>query len=511
MRSLGRGISKRASLYGGAQMLAVVLLGGAALTGGAAAQQLPLPLLLPRPQPLTPVQAPTKDVVLTPLVGVQEMVTDNVYDTQTNRQVDAITRLFAGGDLEVNTGPTVLHLNGLASYDIYANASKLDSWNLDFNGTGHYDVVPDFLSIQAEGAVTQGYLSTYGTPAIERNNGGNQLRLMDYDIGPRLATTVDNFADLVVNARFAQVLFDNLQSTALPVALTNSSIYQSTARLDTADRYQDLQLISSGEFLEDDHNFQLYNGLQTAFIRVAPLIRLIARGGYESIRDPGVVNLNSPIWTAGVEYTLAPGSVISIEGGNRFDRVVWNANIHVEITDRLYATGRFLESVEPQNARLNRSLTDILSQSETEPPFVSSQIFSLNQNLTNMTAFDKEGSGRLVYTWAAQTIDFSMDWLEQDFFQAATTQNRQLSMAAGYTRQIRPDFSAALKLYYAHTFSSPLFGKSDVYQVGLSGSYLLSSTITLNGGYVYQLQQQLFANGQRIDENTVYVSIAKSF
>lgn len=466
---------------------------------------------LPQPQPIIPVQAPVKDIILVPSVGLQEMFTDNVYVTANDREADLISRVFGGGTLDVNTGPTVAHIKGTASYDFYASASELDSWNLDFNGTGHYDLVPDFLSLQAEGSITQGYLSTYGTPAVERNDGANQLRLMNFDVGPRLQTQVLDLADLVVNARYAQVAFDNLQNTALPINLTDSSIYQATGRLDTADRLGAVQLVTSGEYLEDDHDFRLYNGLQTVYLRVLPLVRLIGRGGYESIQDPTVNSLNNPVWTVGVEYTPFPQSTISVEWGNRFNRPIWNVNAHVQLTDSLYATGRFLESVEPLNVRLNRSLTDILAQSETEPPFVSSQVFSLDQNLFNMTAFNEEASGRLVYSWAAQTVSVSASWLQQDFFQATATQNRQASMTASYQRMIRPDFSVTVKGYYAHTFASPLYGKNEVYQVGLSTNYALNAEMTLNGGYVYQAQQQFFTTGQSTHENVAFVSLAHTF
>jgi hypothetical protein len=213
----------------------------------------------------------------------------------------------------------------------------------------------------------------------------------------------------------------------------------------------------------------------------------------------------------GVEYTPFPESVVSVEWGNRFNRPIWNVNAHVQMTDSLYATGRFLETVEPLNVRLNRSLTDILGQSETEPPFVSSQIFSLDQNLFNMTSFNEQANGRLVYTWAAQTVSLSADWLQQDFFQTTAIQNRQASMTASYQRMIRPDFSVTVSSYFAHTFASPLYGKNEVYQVGLSANYALNSVMTLNGGYVYQAQQQLFTAGQSIHENMAYVSIARTF
>ncbi|HVV26477.1 MAG TPA: hypothetical protein VHC40_00775 [Rhizomicrobium sp.] len=496
---------RQACLSHSAHFLLGLLLGGGVLASSALAQELP-----EVPQPLVPVPAPIQEFALTPALGVEEMFTDNVYVTQDDRKADLVSRLFGGGSLNVNTGPTFLQVNGTASYDLYATASDLDGWNLDFNGNGHYDLVPDFLSLQAEGAVTQGYLSTYGTPAVTRNDGGNQIRLINYDAGPRLATELGDMADLVLNARYAQVLFDDLNNTVS--GLTNSSIYQGTGRLDTGTRLDWLQLVTSGEYLQDDHDFSFYDGLETVYVRVLPLIRLIGRGGYESIRDPSISDLNNPIWTVGVEYTPMANSLISVEWGRRFNRPIWNVNARVQITDSLYGTARFLETVEPLNVRLNRSLTDIFAQSESAPPFVATQVFTINQDLVNLTSFNKQANGQLVYTWGTQTVSVSADWLEQDFLQAsAPVQNRQWSATGAYTRQIAFDLSATLSGYYAHTFSSPVSGKNEVYQVGLSASYLANSTITLNGGYVYQGQHQLFTGGQQIDENVVYVTATKSF
>ena len=150
----------------------------------------------------------TRDFSVTPSVGLQETFTDNALLTPTDKKYDFITRPMVGADIAVH-GPFEATITGHAYYDAYVNNDQLSGLSGDAQGSGVYTLIPSFLTVEGNGMLMNTSVSTFGTPAINRVGPANQIQLATYDIGPHLTTTVDDFADLNVMGRFAQVFFGN--------------------------------------------------------------------------------------------------------------------------------------------------------------------------------------------------------------------------------------------------------------------------------------------------------------
>ncbi|MEO8895033.1 MAG: TIGR03016 family PEP-CTERM system-associated outer membrane protein, partial [Rhizomicrobium sp.] len=231
----------------------------------------------------------TRDFSITPMVGLQETFTDNALLTSTNKQADFITRPMVGAEVNVH-GPFTASFVGHAYYDAYINESQLSGFSGDAVGTANYAVIPDFLAIDAAGLLMNSSVSTFGSPALNRVGPGNQVQIATYDIGPHLTTTLDSFADLDVAGRFAQVFYDNPTGSTVGVP-PSSSILAGAMAIDTAQRYQGYQLITNALIEQDNHNFQAYNFQQSVFVGIFPSFRVIGRGGYDDVEQPGIVNI----------------------------------------------------------------------------------------------------------------------------------------------------------------------------------------------------------------------------
>ena len=454
-------------------------------------------------------EPPPPEFLVTPEVGVQEDFTNNAFLTPTGQKSDFITSIYGGGTASFNTGRTSAHVTGKLYYDQYAENTGLSDWAVDANGSLSYQVISDFLSIDGEGTVTTTSVSTFNTPAIERTGTPGQILLSDYDIGPHIKTTIDDFADLDIFARLAQVGYGDTVNTTLPVP-SDSTIIQSALNLDTKSRYAGYQLVTSAEYEKDDHGFQLYNAFQSAYISLIPGIRGIVRGGYDNAYEANVIDISAPMWSAGLEYTINDKSKISVETGERYNHSAWAADLSLQISDKLFATGRYYETLEPDQAQVNESFVDFINQQTDLPTPLVRPNFTVTGNLYNQPSLNKAGDFQLVYDWEGQALDVSFNWSDQQFI-ITPGHDRTLETSVSYRRQLAPDLSGDVEAYYAHTFASPVFGASETYNGTASLIYAVNPTMNFSAGLAFQQQQELFVGGVTIQEVDAFIAVSKNF
>lgn len=449
-----------------------------------------------------------RDFSVTPVVGLQETFTDNALLTPTNQKFDFITRPMVGADVNFR-GPLTATVTGHAFYDAYVNNGQLSGLSGDAQGTGSYTLIPSFLSIDANGMLMNTSVSTFGTPAINRVGPANQVQFATYDIGPRLTTTLDDFADLNVIGRFAQVFFGNTSGTTAAVPF-DSTILQGAAAIDTGTRYLGYEAITNAQVERDDHGFQAYNGEQSFLVGIFPQVRLIARGGYDNVTQPGIVNISAPMWSGGVEVTINQLSKISVETGERYNHSAWAADLRLQLFDHLYAVGRYIEAIQPNQLQLNSAFVSYIAPTTQLPLQLTNNGFSINGNLDNQTALTKQANIDLVYDWEGQSISLQGSWNDR-LLLGLNAHDRALTSGIGYERTIAADLGFTAGVNYYRTFSNPFFGASESYSGNVGLQYDINSTMRAVGGYAYERQVQLFTNGQSITENVLFAAIAKQF
>ena len=502
MQSLGVGRASRAGYVAGGCVLAL------AMSASSASAQ--FSGLFSQGASLSPEGTTIEDTrpfSITPMVGLQETFTDNALLTVNNKQADLITRPMLGAELNAR-GPLTANLITHAYYDAYLNEGQLSGFSGDAQGVAKYDLVPSFLSIDANAYLTNTSISQFGTPALNRVGPSNQATIATYDIGPHLTTTVDDFADLDVIGRFAQVFFLNPKGSSINLP-TDSTFLEGAANLDTGKRYLGYQSITSAQVQTDDHDFQAYNAQQSFYIDIFPAIRVIARGGYDSVTQPGIVDIKDAMWSAGAEWTINEDSKISVERGERFGRAAWAGELHLRFSEGLYAEGRYFEAVQPGQLQLNSGFVNFISPSQQLPSQLSNANFVINGNIDDQTALTKIADLHLVYKWDANTIDLQGNWNDR-LLLALNSPDRSLFTGVTYSREIALDMSVSGGVNYYRTFANPFYGESDGIGGNVALQYNFNSTMRGVVGYYYQSQGQAISN-QNITENVLFAAVAKQF
>ncbi len=480
-----------------------LMLGGGLTGGPALAQEFGAARPLAPPPQL-------QGLLIQPRVGLQESFTDNALLTATNTQSDFVTRPILAADTFLNSGRAVGSMSTQLSYDMYANNTQFSGWSLYAYGNGSYDVVPDFLSLEGEGTVTNGTVSAFGTSAIDRTGTAGRLQLSAYSVGPHISTTVDDFADLEVQGRFSQVAFTSGDKSAVAQLPADSIIGMTSAILDTGTRFVGFQLQTAGNFERDDHNFQLYNGIQTLFVRILPQLRILARGGYESISQPGIISITDPVWSGGLELTVNQRSMVTVEAGERYGHPIWNANALLQFSDRFYATMRYSEILQPSQMSITSSFSDFVSQIQLLPVPLVSPNFTLNGNLYSETSFNKTAEGRFAYVWDEDSVYVSAYWIDRRF-EPQGTHDRTALATAEYSHRIAPDLNIEARFNFAHTYASPLYGANQSYGGEADVGYDLNSTMALRAGYGFSRQSRYTPTPMDLSENVVFAAIQKRF
>lgn len=448
------------------------------------------------------------DFSILPKIGLQTSFTDNALLTSADTQSDVVIRADAGATVNVNTGRTKADIDASFSYDQYVRNGSLSGWSLYGNGNGSYGIIPGALSLDAAGTVTNGSVTTFGTSAIDRAGTIGRVQLATYDIGPRYTTTIDDFADVDLRARFAQVLYDAQDTSGITILPQDSSIIQTTALLDTGQRYVGYELTSNGTYEQDNHNFQQYSGLQSLFVRVLPQVRVLGRGGYEDVSQPGVVDITAPIASGGVEVSINQLSKVTLEGGTRYNRSTWDANVYLQFSDRIYVTGRYFEVLEPAQIQINDNFSNLMTLSSLIPTPTTSAEFLSGGNLYNQTSLNKTAEIHVVYRWENDTVDLDGSWNDRNFITIGD-HDRVAVANASYYRRIAPDLVAEARASYAQTFASPIYGASWSYGGEVDLSYDLNSHMTARAGYALTHQEQTLPLHESISENVVFASIER--
>lgn len=451
-----------------------------------------------------------REFTLTPRLGVLESFTDNVLLSSINPEHDFVTRFNLDNQLSVNTGRTLISINSTLSYDKYATHDELDGWSIQGIASGTYAAIPGFLYLDAEGQVSNGNATTFGTSALDRSGTSGRVQLATYNIGPRITTTVGDFADLLVRGRFAQVHQDTQDAAIEALLPSNSNIYQASAAATTGDRFLNLQFDTAGNYQADDHDYRSYNGTQSVFFRVMPSVRLLARGGYEHVELPFVTSINSPIWSTGFEYSFDEESRITLEGGERYNRTNWTAEAIIRIGSRLLWTASYRQALQPSQVSINDSFQNFMDFSRliTTPGITpGSPLFG---NLIDQPSLTKTAETHLLYQTERDILDFALVYDEHRFV-TVPGRDKSLQAALNYNRRLAPDLNLDIAGAYGRTFSSTVFGESENIRAEIGVGYQLNSTWNARVGYAISHSTQYSPVSDTVLENVGFVSLEKTF
>ncbi len=445
----------------------------------------------------------------TPSVTVMESYTDNVALTPTNRKSDFITDVSFGIDGNY-AGPRLEgSLNASAGYNFFANTSDLNGFNFRGFGTGVYSVVPNTLTIEANGLVQNRTVSAYRQSAIDRTTPQDRIQVGVFSAGPHLTTPVGNVVDLDLSALANAVNYRTADSSTTTFVPDDSTFVDVKGLLATGDRLDRLELELTGAYLADNHDFTEASGYGTAYYAVTPITRLFVRAGQDNIEQKNIIDISATMWSVGAQFKFNQGSHLNIEGGRRYGRPSYNLDALIQVSQRLQLTAIYREQLQPPQISLGRSLTDrvVLPVNPITGALDEPLVFG---DIIYETSFEKQAQAHLIYLWPQQSIDFAVGWADQELLQSKTTA-RSYSTFVTYRHEIRVDLVAELLARYYRTEANALFGAARSYGGEASLIYALRPTTQIRLGYAFIDDKRLFAGREHITENVLSIALRKQF
>jgi len=466
--------------------------------------RLPPEALPPAPRPVRP------DFIIEPSIGIEGMFTDNAELVPEDTKSDFIARIALGLNVDIDRGRATGWLRASGNYDHYFKTSDLSGWTVFSDGFLNYDVVRDIFAIQAGGSYSDQYISVLGVPETERAGTPGRARVGVAYAGPVLTTRVKDFADLYAAVRGGQVFFSQAEDSDVTDLPSNDAFVQVGARLDTGARARNYQLISTGKFVADDRDYRAASLVQSVYVRVAPTVRLIARGGYERVRQEGVISIDSPMFSAGVEFSPSDNFRLSLEGGNRYDRPAWSGSADWRVSQTFYLTARYWEVLSPDQLQLVDAFSEFVSTSDLLPAPTATTGFRIGQNLVNQVSFTKQADFVVTYARESYRFDLSASWSDRRFIET-NGRDKAVTTRLTATRHTRPDLDLIADLYYADTYESDQFNEGTSWGAEATIAYRLNSTTDARARYRHQRGQEFFVGGDQYTENAVILSLEKRF
>lgn len=447
--------------------------------------------------------------------GMELGVTDNVDNTSSGKRPDAVVSPFVELDALATTRRANLEVISRVGYDKFVTTGEFDDYNVFLSSNGQFALIPDRLAVT--GNVNVRDLSPdragfAGTPLFGERN---KVRVSDMDFGGALTTGFFNIADINVQGRYAEV--ELAQESALlvtaagePIILPpDANLLHAFGSVDTGTRSRLFQSTVSGEYLEENHGFIRYSGIYSLFARLTPKTRLIGRVGYESTFDPGITNIEGIIWSGGVEYTPGENSYLRVEYGERYDRYVWDAEATLAVTPRLFLIGSYLEALEPEQVRIDRSLRDVLSfptgfLAET-PAFPS----IIDATLADATRFRRDLDVGVVWVSPPRQVSVIASRNQSQFI-ATQSEEHFLLIDAQYEEQLTPQMTLTLASGAERRLDT-LVGpeRVTIYRSELGLEYDVSTKIRLYGRYIWEKRYGF--DGESTPQNIVIFGAQRAF
>ena len=95
-------------------------------------------------------------------------------------------------------------------------------------------------------------------------------------------------------------------------------------------------------------------------------------------------------------------SRITFEGGERYNRGTWAANLNLQLSDRIYATADYYEVLEPDQVYFTNSFLNFVQLTTQLPTPIVPTSFAVNGNFIDEASLNQTADARVVYTWPRQ-------------------------------------------------------------------------------------------------------------
>jgi len=483
--------------------------------------------------------APGQAYTVRPSVGLQQLYTDNLFNTRNNKRDEFITTItpsiYAAADTERLRGS----LAYLPTFAHYANTSGQDRLDHRFAGSALATLLPGsfYLSLSgsADTRTATGGFTPEGTTVVDRRN---NVQTFNVQASPYYVQRFGGWATAIVGYAYGH------GSTS-----GNDAFVPGTQqRFFTSQSYNSNQLfgvLRSGEnlgrvALEGRASGTTYEGTgvldgahrsETSVQALYAITRNIAgfvEGGYENQKYAGTprVEISGPIWSVGARLRPNEDSLVIARYGRRdgYNSAALEAQVSIGPRTRLVATyqDRLTTSTRRGNDLLSSASLDEsgypLSRGNVFSPGADSSSFSGNPFLAT-----QGGLLRVKRAAAAISRSFTRDVVTLSVFReeqlpvASTPESTVFSQKAtsgslAWSHQLTQEMTAIGYVQYG-TYSSSGFGSGN--NATASASLVRRFTPQLSGSVQYAISRRdsgdRFSNGGASIQNLVLVSLRQDF
>ncbi|TPG61083.1 TIGR03016 family PEP-CTERM system-associated outer membrane protein [Roseomonas nepalensis] len=483
-----------------------------------------------------------RSYVVQPSIIVQELFTDNLFQTPWDKQSDFVTTITPSIYAAADTARLRGSLAYLPTFSHYANTSGQDRLDHRFVGQALATLLPGSLYLSMSGSgdtrTATGGFTPEGTTVVSRNN---RVQTLNFQATPYYVQRFGGWATALAGYTYGY------GSTSGSDAFLPGS----GQRYFTSQNYNSNEIfgvLRSGEnfgrvALEARASGTSYDGtgvLNGARRNEASLQALYAftrniagfvEGGYEDQRYAGVpeVRIQGPIWSVGTRLRPSQDSIITARYGRRdgFNSASLEAAVSVGPRTRVFATysDRLTTSARRGNDLLNTAGLD-----ETGYPgdagagfypgsnsgqFNSNPFLAVQGGLIRL----KRAAASVTRTFTRDTVTLSVFREEQEPISATvgTTvfAQRGTSGSLAWARELTPEMTAIAYVQYG-TYSSPTFRTTNTGSSGTTGtasaSLVRRFTPRLSGSLQYAISRRDPGGDQGASiQNLVLVSLRQDF
>ncbi len=423
-----------------------------------------------------------------PVLGVEQIFTDNVRASSGDRDADGITVLNAR--LEALLRST--RINAVADvnffYDEFWATNTLD--NLNGNGTiaGRGEVLENLFFIDVIAQKQDVYLSSSDISASGLTTGQGSIQQKSYSVSPFVTTQVFGLADLLVRANYAQVQFDKPVVGVAATLLTDVTVKQVGARLDTGERSSLYQALATAEHVETDQGFEQENVIGGVFLNLTKGFSAIGHIGYERITDPTIAAIRGPIWSLGGRYRFGNDSVIQLEYGKRFGDTTYLADVSVALTPRLRVFGGYTDTLTPVQLTLVRSVTDLLDQNGNFNISVPSTPSIPDPLIVDAIVRDKNLQLAASFVNDLQTYTLTFGHSDR-FYPTLVDDEKFYVVDLALEEKLSRKLSYLLHAQFQDNYEVLLTrNTSQIYRTELSVFYQYNESVSFGGGYAWRFE-----------------------
>lgn len=481
---------------------------------------------------------PTPGFTITPMLSIQEMFNDNIFQTETDRRADFVTLITPSLSIGANTPRLNLTLAYAPTYQYYARNPSENGFIHQMFGVASLEVVPDTLFVNgrvfATVAPTNGGVigggfgvpltsgTALGTGPLTLSSQG-RTQIFGASVSPYLVHRFGEYGTgtlgLTLDETYSSDSVDSGGSSRF-------STVDATGQFQTGSyfgRVQDTVTLNANRttgtgVLDGARQESAVNQLGYA---LNAQWQVFGRLGWENIIYGGTpsTHINDAVWGAGVTYTPNADSSITLSYDHQDGISGFQALAHYAITPRTMLTASYSHSLQTNLQYVSTQLAQAAVGPNGQPilgpngaPLVL--VYSALGVQDTLYQTDTLAVG-MTTLLDRDTISLSVDRVNEEPISSGGNTNPGLAQelttgTVSWARALNERATLSASFSYGSGSLGTAGGWEDLISAALGYIYRISPTLTGSASYQYYRRNSTIA-GDSMYVNVVLVGITKQF